>query len=170
MPALVHDAIVSRPQLDVCEDIPFVAWDETSGWTLDMLLGRVRALGIRVPAEYALLIVERIAAALEHAFRGGSDGRPTAHGLLWPGFVSISADAIVRVGGCGGADALLPSLHAPKLSAEIGPYTAPEVRSVGIVGENSDVYSLGAILMELLTGRRPQLDEPNPELRAGDPR
>jgi hypothetical protein len=170
MPALVHDAIVSRPQLDVCEDIPFVAWDETSGWTLDMLLGRVRALGIRVPAEYALLIVERIAAALEHAFRGGSDGRPTPHGLLWPGFVSISADAIVRVGGFGVADAVLPSLHAPKLSAEIGPYTAPEVRSVGIVGENSDVYSLGAILMELLTGRRPQLDEPNPELRAGDPR
>jgi hypothetical protein len=170
MPVLVHDAIVSRPQLDVCEDVPFVAWDETSGWTLDMLLGRVRALGIRVPAEYALLIVERIAAALEHAFRGAGDGRPTSHGLLWPGFVSISADAIVRVGGFGVADAVLPSLHAPKLSAEIGPYTAPEVRSVGIVGENSDVYSLGAILMELLTGRRPQLDEPNPELRAGDPR
>ena len=170
LPPLVHDAIVSRPQLDVCEGIPFVAWDETSGWTLDMLLARVRALGIRIPAEYALLIVERIAAALEHSFRAATDGRPAPHGLLWPGFVSISADAIVRVGGFGVADAVLPSLHSPKLSAEIGPYTAPEVRSVGIVGENSDVYSLGAILMELLTGRRPQLDEPNPELRAGDPR
>ena len=169
-PALVHDAIVTHPQLDVCEGIPFVAWDETSGWTLDMMLARVRALGIRIPAEYALLIAERIAAALEHAFRAASDGRPAPHGLLWPGFVSISADAIIRVGGFGIAEAVTPALHSPKLLAEIGPYTAPEVRSVGIVGENSDVYSLGAILMELLTGRRPSLDSPNPELRAGDPR
>ena len=68
------------------------------------------------------------------------------------------------------ADAVLPSLHSPKLLAEIGPYIAPEVRAVGIAGENSDVYSLGAILMELLTGRRPSLDTPSCELRAGDPR
>ena len=167
---LVHDAIVSRPQLDAVDGVPFMTWDETAGWTLDILLGRVRALGIRIPAEYALLVAERIAAALEHAFRGAPDGRPTPHGLLWPGFVSISHDAAVRVGGFGVADAVLPSLHSPKLLADIGPYIAPEVRSVGIAGENSDVYSLGAILMELLTGRRPALDASSAELRAGDPR
>ena len=167
---LVHDAIVSRPQLDTVDGLPFMTWDENAGWTLDMMLARVRALGIRIPAEYALLVGERIAAALEHAFRAAPDGRPTPHGLLWPGFVSISHDAAVRVGGFGVADAVLPSLHSPKLLAEIGPYVAPEVRSVGIPGENSDVYSLGAILMELLTGRRPSLDGPSAELRAGDPR
>ena len=134
------------------------------------MLARVRALGIRIPAEYALLVAERIAACLEHAFRAAPDGRPTPHGLLWPGFVSISHDAAVRVGGFGIADAVLPALHTPKLLAEIGPYIAPEVRGVGIAGENSDVYSLGAILMELLTGRRPSLDTPSAELRAGDPR
>jgi hypothetical protein len=169
-PILVHDAIVSRPQLDTVDGVPFLTWDETAGWTLDMMLARVRALGIRIPAEYALLVAERVAAALEHAFRASADGRPTPHGLLWPGFVSISHDAVVRVGGFGVADAVLPSLHAPGLLAEIGPYVAPEVRGVGIVGENSDVYSLGAILMELLTGRRPSLDPSRAELRAGDPR
>ena len=169
-PSLVHEAIVSGAQLDTFEGTPFVAWDETSGWTLDSLLARVRALGIRIPAEYALLIAERLAAALEHAFRATPDGRPSLHGLLWPGFVSISHDAAVRVGGFGVADAVLPSLHAPKLHAEVGPYIAPEVRSIGMAGENSDVYSLGAILMELLTGRRPTLDASSAELRAGDPR
>ncbi len=167
---LVHDAIVSRPQFDTVDGVPYLTWDETAGWTLDSMLARVRTLGIRIPAEYALLVTERIAAGLEHAFRASPDGRPTAHGLLWPGFVSISHDAAVRVGGFGMADAVLPSLHSPKLLAEIGPYVAPEVRAVGIAGENSDVYSLGAILLELLTGRRPSLDTPSCELRAGDPR
>ena len=169
-PILVHDTVVSHPQLDMVDGVAFMTWDETAGWTLDTMLARVRALGIRIPAEYALLVAERVAACLEHAFRAAPDGRPTPHGLVWPGFVSISHDATVRVGGFAVADAVLPSLHTPKLLAEIGPYIAPEVRGVGIAGENSDVYSLGAILMELLTGRKPSLDTPSAELRAGDPR
>ena len=169
-PILVHDTVVSHPQLDMVDGVAFMTWDETAGWTLDTMLARVRALGIRIPAEYALLVAERVAACLEHAFRAAPDGRPTPHGLLWPGFVSISHDATVRVGGFAVADAVLPSLHTPKLLAEIGPYIAPEVRGVGIAGENSDVYSLGAILMELLTGRKPSLHTQSAELRAGDPR
>jgi serine/threonine protein kinase len=168
--ALEHEAIVLGPQLDVLEDIPFLAWDEAAGWTLDALIARVRALDIRIPVEYALLIVERIAAALEHGHQTTVDGRAFHHGLLWPGFVSISYDAAVRVGGFGIAEAVLPTLGAPRISAEIAPYVAPEARSGGPVGANSDVYSLGAILIELTTGRKPSLDTPSTELRAGDPR
>jgi len=75
---LVHDAIVSRPQLDTVDGVPFLTWDETAGWTLDSMLARVRALGIRIPAEYALLVAERIAAGLEHAFRAAPHGRPSS--------------------------------------------------------------------------------------------
>ena len=75
------------------------------------MLSRVRAFGIRIPAEYALLITERIAAALEHAHQTLIDGRPADHGLLWPGFVSISHDAAVRVGGFGVADGVLPAMQ-----------------------------------------------------------
>src|SRR5690349_7593493 len=56
---LVHDAVVARPQLDSVDGIPFMTWDETAGWTLDTMFARVRAFGIRIPAEYALLIAER---------------------------------------------------------------------------------------------------------------
>ena len=170
--ALAHDAIVLRPELDVVDGIPFMTWDETAGWTLDTMLARVRAFGIRIPAEYALLIAERLAAALEHAHQAPSTaaGRTVEHGILWPGFVSISHDAAVRVGGFGIAGAILPSLGGPRMTAEIAPYVAPEVRRGGAVTPQSDVYSLGAILMELMTGRRPSLDAPSAELRAGDPR
>jgi hypothetical protein len=168
--ALEHETVVLGPELDVAEDIPFLAWDEAAGWTLDTMIARVRGLGIRIPVEYALLIAERIAAALEHGHQTAIDGRPAHHGLLWPGFVSISYDAAVRVGGFGIAEAVLPSLRAPRISAEIAPYIAPEARSGGPIGENADVYSLGAILIELTTGRKPSLDLPSTELRAGDPR
>jgi hypothetical protein len=168
--AVEHEAVVLGSQLDVAEDIPFLAWDEAAGWTLDVMIARVRALGIRIPVEYALLIAERIAAALEHGQQTTIDGRPVHHGLLWPGFVSISYDAAVRVGGFGVAEAVLPSLAAPRISADLAPYVAPEARSGGSVGANSDVYSLGAILVELTTGRRPTLETPSTELRAGDPR
>ena len=169
---LVHDTIVLHPELHVVDGIPFMTWDETAGWTLDTMLARVRAFGIRIPAEYALLIVERLAAALEHAHQSPSNaaGRIVEHGLLWPGFVSISHDAAVRVGGFGIAGAILPSLAGPRMTAEIAPYVAPEVRRGGPVTPQADVYSLGAILIELMTGRRPSLDAPSAELRAGDPR
>jgi len=130
----------------------------------------VRSFGIRIPAEYALLIVERIAAALEHAHQMTVHGRPLAHGLLWPGFVSISHDAVVRVGGFGLAEGILPSLGGRRMTAEIAPYVAPESRRDTIASPQADVYSLGAILMELMTGRRPSLETPSTELRAGDPR
>jgi serine/threonine protein kinase len=168
--ALVHDAIVVRPELNLVDGIPFMTWDETAGWTLDTMLARVRAFGIRIPAEYALLIVERIAAALEHAHQTTLKGRSAEHGLLWPGFVSISHDAVVRVGGFGVADGILPSLGAPRMTAEIAPYIAPESRLTGKISRQADVYSLGAILVELMTGRRPSLETPSAELRAGDPR
>lgn len=168
--ALAHDAIVLRPELDVVDGIPFMTWDETAGWTLDTMLARVRAFGIRIPAEYALLIAERLAAALEHAHQAVAAGVTAEHGILWPGFVSISHDAAVRVGGFGIARAILPSLGGPRMTAEIAPYVAPEVRCGGAVTPQSDVYSLGAILVELMTGRRPSLDTPSAELRAGDPR
>lgn len=167
---LAHDAIVVRPELELVDGIPFMTWDETAGWTLDTMLARVRAFGIRIPAEYALLIVERIAAALEHAHQTTVVGRPLEHGLLWPGFVSISHDAVVRVGGFGVADAILPSLGARRMTAEIAPYVAPESRRAGKASQQADVYSLGAILVELMTGRRPSLETPSGELRAGDPR
>jgi hypothetical protein len=163
--SLLHKAIVPRAEMGIVEGVPFIAWYEGAGWTLDLVLARLRAAGILVPTEYALLIAERTAAGLAHAME---EEEPFHHGLLWPGFVSISNDAEVRVGGFGLAQAVLPSLHKPRLLRDIAPYLAPEVRETRRVEDNSDVYSVGVLLLELLTGRRPTLEPPPPQVRAED--
>lgn len=166
--ALLHGAIVPNAEIGLAEGVPYLAWDEVAGWTLDQLLERVRALGVRIPPEYALLAVERIASALEFAQRAGS-GASAVHGLVWPGFISISGSAEIRLGGFGLAEALLNSIHRPRIGREIAPYASPEARETGDIAPDSDVYSLGVILTELLTGRRPRRQDPAAALTDGPP-
>ncbi len=166
--ALVHRAIVPNAEVGLADGLPYLAWDEVAGWTLDQLLERVRTLGVRIPPEYALLVAERIASALEYA-RRAIPGRPIAHGLVWPGFVSISSNAEIRLGGFGLAEALLNSLHQPRIGREVAPYAAPEARESGEVGPDADVYSLGVILTELLTGRHPRRSNPAEALADAEP-
>jgi serine/threonine protein kinase len=167
-PALINPAIVKGARFGVTDGIPFLAWCESGGWTLDTILSRVRALKLQISTEHALLVAERVSEALEHAHLTLHDGESVHHGILWPGFVSISNDANVRIGGFGLAEAVLPSLHKPRLSNEIAPYVAPEARELGIVGDSSDVYSLGVLLLELLTSRRPALTVHLSDPRATD--
>jgi len=140
--------------------LPYLAWRETHGWTLDMLLQGFRAFGERIPVEHSLLIADRIAAALDSAHQKTFEGRPVAHGLVWPGFVSIGADADIFVAGFGLAAGLFPTLEEPALADWIAPYVAPEERLRPRLSPVADVYSVGAILLELLTQRMPALEIP----------
>jgi serine/threonine protein kinase len=151
---LSHQAIVQRERLGFADAVPYLSWHESAGWTLDFVLSRLRAEKKRIPLPYAVFVAQRLAAALEHAWYCVVDGEPTHHGLLWPGFVAISPDAEIRVGGFGLADAVLPALHRPRLARDVAPYVPPEARSTGFSGENADVYSIGAILAEIAAGRR----------------
>ncbi len=166
--SLAHDGIVRRPQFGVLSGVPYMAWYETAGWTLDRVLAMARDAKAPVTTEYALLLGERMIEAMEAATRF-LEKDLVPHGALWPGFVSISNDAEVRIAGFGLSTAVLPALRKPRVSREVAPYIAPEARDRKRAIANSDVYSLGIMLLELLTGRRPALGAPLPELRAGDP-
>lgn len=152
---LKNPAIARGVDMDAVEGTPYIAWNESSGRTLEALLEKTRALSRKIPVEHALLIAEKIATALDHAYNTTIDGDRTLHGLVWPGFVAISDDGEIRLAGFGLAPGILPSLDRPRLAREIAPYLAPEERGTAAIGKNSDVFSAGVILLELLTGLPP---------------
>lgn len=166
--------LLSGPGIAPCSGMgsidgcPYVAWTELHGWSLDLLIAGFRSLGERLPVEHALLIVDRIAAALEFAHRSRAEGKPIAHGLLCPGFICVGTDGDIRLTGFGLASGVLPSLGAPRFSREIGPYLAPEQQRGTTPQAQSDIYSLGMIFLELLTGRETRLGAPEPRLRVQD--
>src|SRR5262245_39368630 len=149
---LKNPAVARGVDMDAADGVPYMAWNEPNGRTLADLHQKCRSLGRRLPVEHALLIAEKVATALDHAYNTTIDGDRTLHGLVWPGFVSISDDGDIRLAGFGLAAGVLPALERPRLAEEISPYLAAEERRTGTVGRNSDVFSVGVLLLEMLTG------------------
>jgi TonB family protein len=135
------------------DDIPFLGALYVEGRTLDHLLG-ARLLGSPLPIEHGLLIAERLLTALE---AGAPVERFTgaAHGFLVPPFVCISNEGEARVFGYGLGAGLLPALKNARTRQAFAPYVAPEVLAEGKPSTPGDLYSVGAILYEALTGRAP---------------
>lgn len=163
---LKNPAIARGVVLDAVGGVPFIAWQEPTGRTLDRVIANVRQRSQQVPIEHALLIGEKVASALDHAYNTTVDGERTLHGLVWPGFVSVSDDGEIRLTGFGLAPGFASSLGKPRLAREVGPYLAPEQIASGQLQKNGDVFSVGVILFELLFGRLPTAQDRIADLRA----
>jgi TonB family protein len=146
-------AVAKGTVLGVIDDTPFLAVEYVEGRTLDALLS-ARVLGAAMPTEHGLLIAERLLTALE---AGAAVERYTGapHGFLVPAFVSVSNEGEARVFGFGLGAGLLPSLGVPRARQAFASYIAPEVLASGTPGVAGDLYSVGAILFEALTGKPP---------------
>jgi len=154
--------------LRISDGTAYLVWPETSGWTLDFVLARSRAGGWAMPVEFALSIAERAAAQIEQMPFSSPSGPPRVHGALWPGFVNITSDADVRVEGFGLSSAILPALSRSRMWRDVAPYLPSEARQTGRADEPTDVYSIGVLLLELVTGRRASADLPPARWRADD--
>lgn len=131
--------------------VPTMAFDYNASQPLTRLFEKVREEGFPVPVDNALLIMEKLALGLSSALVLESGGQALAHGFLHPGMVVVTNDGEGIISGFGVGESMLGLLDQPEVAEKIKPYLAPEVLVNRTAGKKGDVYSLGAILFQLLT-------------------
>lgn len=145
--------VVSGVAVGKGDGVPFLAWDYFPGQPLDQLLARVKQEQFPMAIDNCLLIAEKLAAALAAGLALEHEGEPLTHGFLVPHMAIISNDGEARVAGFGLGKGLLANLDRVGMEDLAAPYLAPEVLATGHPSRRGDVYSLGAILYELLAGQ-----------------
>ena len=122
----------------------YIAMELVEGETLQKMLLRGA-----LPLEQAIAITEQTGAALDHAHQRGiihRDIKP-ANIMVQRGQVKVTDFGVAKTGAAGLTSAGLV-LGTPS-------YLAPEVVKGDAVSARSDLFSLGVVLYEMLTGVRP---------------
>jgi TonB family protein len=159
--ALRSPNIGSGTDLGKVRSFPYTAYDYISGKSLAVLLAQAAKQLSPIPTDHALLIAERISLALAAAHETRAQDERIQHGFVVPHLVMISNEGETRLLGFEVAPGLR-ALAAEGWSApELLPYLAPETFAGGPLAKSDDVWSLGAVLFELLTGE--SLPAPSPE-------
>ncbi len=135
------------------QGLPYVAYDYVSGKNLATLLEQAAAKRNFIPAEHALLITERIALGLASASENRLGNERILHGFLAPHLVMISNEGETRLLGFELAPGLRTFAANPVIRQHFGRYLAPETLQGAAPHRADDIYSLGVLLLELLTGK-----------------
>jgi serine/threonine-protein kinase len=154
---LRHPGIAAIHDLGRHGDAYFIAMDYVQGVTLRALLDRFRAAGGRLPVAVSALVAHDVAEALDYAHRErDARGRPLrlVHRDVSPVNVLLGFDGAVRLIDFGIAQAAISSRGPDAVLRGKFGYMSPEqVRGLP-VDRRADVFSLGAVLHEMLTGDR----------------
>jgi TonB family protein len=130
----------------------YVAYDYISGKNLATLAAQATKARLPIPPDHALLIVERLALAVAVAYESRVEDERVLHGFVVPHLVMVSNEGETRLLGFEAAPGLREAAAGGAFGPEVTRYLAPEALTSAAVAKNDDVWSLGAILFELLTG------------------
>jgi tetratricopeptide (TPR) repeat protein len=144
-----HPHLVQIYEVGEQEGRPYLALEFVAGSSLEQMLN-----GTPMPARQAAQLVETLARAIDAAHQAG-----IIHRDLKPANILIAADGSPKITDFGLAKRLDGSAGETASGTIIGTpsYMAPEQArgQSKHIGPAADVYALGAILYELLTGRPP---------------
>src|SRR5690349_22612117 len=144
---LAHPGIVTVIDRGEHDARPFIVFEHVSGQDLR---ARIAARGHLKPAE-ALAICAQVADALAYAHRQG-----VIHRDVKPHNVLLTEDGVAKLTDFGIARILEePSLTAAGRVLGTGEYIAPEQAAGQPLDERADVYALGVMLYQCVTGKTP---------------
>ncbi len=157
---LDHPNIATVYEVDKDGDDYFYSMEYVRGRDLLKVCRRAKQRGRVLRLDEIIAIVAGLCAGLHHAHtRIGSDGRPLGivHRDVSPSNVLVSFDGAVKLADFGVAKARLGmvSTVAGTLRGKIA-YMSPEQCRGEAIDRRSDVYSVGALLWELIEGKRLQ--------------
>ncbi len=145
-PNIVHVHDLGLVDTDYCYAMEYV-----HGATLSRVLERRE-----LPIAIAIQIARAVAAGLHHAHeRRGHDGKPLdiVHRDVSPSNILISYEGVVKLIDFGIAKAANSSIRTVTGTVKGKPgYIAPEQTAGQSVDRRTDVFALGAVLWEMLTG------------------
>jgi serine/threonine-protein kinase len=153
---LSHPGIVTIYDVGQESNLAYIAMEFVNGPTLEQLLSRKQPLdGITV-----LRILKEMAAAIDFAHQKG-----IIHRDLKPANIIVQENGVVKITDFGVAK--IPASHQmTQLGAMLGTpsYMSPEQVQGKAVDGRSDIFSLGLIAYEMLTGEKPFVAEQLPTL------
>ncbi len=145
--SLVHPHIVATYEVGQDGDCHYLVTELVEEPTLKELI----RVGVPFSIERALDIIIQICTAVGYAHRLG-----LVHGDIKPQNVFVSADGRVKVADFGLARALSPaSVVEGEIVWGTPHYFSPEQAAGENVSPTSDVYSIGVLIYEMLTGHPP---------------
>ena len=156
--ALNHPNILTVHEIGIAEGPPYVVSELLEGETLRARLERA-PVSVRIALEHAIQILNGLAAAHDKGI---------VHRDVKPENLFITADGRVKILDFGLAKLLLPAPAADVAGAQtragdttpgvmlgtIG-YMSPEQVRGSAVDQRSDLFSVGTVLHEMLSGKRP---------------
>ncbi|MDW8291179.1 MAG: serine/threonine-protein kinase, partial [Armatimonadota bacterium] len=145
--ALNHPRIARILQVTEHEGQLVLVTEFVRGINLKERIRRVAPFTLSVGVDIAIAVAE----GLENAHRAG-----IVHGDLRPHNIIVSQEGLVKITDFG----LMPALQASPLAQTVwltraAPYLPPEVSEGWQVTPAADVYALGVILFEMITGGVP---------------
>jgi eukaryotic-like serine/threonine-protein kinase len=145
--SLAHPNLVAVYDVGEEDGLPYIVMEYVEGETLAELMARTGP----VPSEPAVELLLQVCAGLEHAHAAG-----LVHRDIKPQNLLVRADGVVKIADFGIARAL-QATQLTEAGTVLGTaaYLAPEQAAGERVTSAADIYAVGAVAYELLTGRTP---------------
>lgn len=143
---LIHGNIVTIYDVGLEGDSCYIAMEFFDGKDLSAYCTKGKLL----PLDKVITLTGKICEALDFAHQRG-----VIHRDIKPANIMISRDAVVKITDFGVAQVgVTEAAHSDGITGSLE-YMAPEVIQEGRASKESDIYSLGLTLYELLTGEQP---------------